>query len=326
MDRLARIWRAATVAAGAATLAACASVTPGGPAPGAGQADGGSKVGRPYQVNGRWYTPREQPNYDAVGVASWYGDAFHMRPTANGELFDMNAVSAAHTTLPLPSIVEVTNLDNGRKLRVRVNDRGPFVDDRIIDLSREAARELDFDRRGLARVRVRYLGPAPLLGREAGVRVASASRPPPTAPTLRVASSARSRPFTPAYPTTRPAVPAAEVAFTSAPAPAAVRRMDILPAMPAKSPAVVASAPLAAPAPAGAYRIQAGAFSAEANAQRAARQLAGVGQAVIEPMQKGQAVIYRVMLVGPTDELQAFGLRERVAAAGFADALVVRPF
>jgi len=102
--------------------------------------------------------------------------------------------------------------------------------------------------------------------------------------------------------------------------------MDILPAMPAKSPAVVASAPLAAPAPAGAYRIQAGAFSAEANAQRAARQLAGVGQAVIEPMQKGQGVIYRVMLVGPTDELQAFGLRERVAAAGFADALVVRPF
>ncbi|MFA7264277.1 MAG: septal ring lytic transglycosylase RlpA family protein [Caulobacter sp.] len=116
---------------------------------------------RPYQVRGVWYTPRYDPNYDEKGVASWYGAQFHNRNTANGELFDMNRPSAAHKTLPLPCIVEVTDLDTGRKIRVRVNDRGPFVSGRIIDLSRAAAEQLGTARKGVARVRVRYLGPAP---------------------------------------------------------------------------------------------------------------------------------------------------------------------
>ena len=150
MRGAAGVWRMAVAAALAATLAACASVRPDAPV---GPTAQGARVGRPYQVNGVWYTPREQPDYDQVGVASWYGDVFQGRPTASGEIFDMDAVTGAHTTLPLPSIVEVTNLDNGRRLRVRVNDRGPFVGDRIIDLSREAARELGYDRQGLARVR-----------------------------------------------------------------------------------------------------------------------------------------------------------------------------
>ena len=106
------------------------------------------------------HTPRDQPDYEAVGVASWYGAQFHNRRTADGELFDMDVPSAAHKTLPLPCIVEVTNLENGRKLQVRVNDRGPFVDGRVIDLSREAARQLGFYAKGTARVRVRYIGPA----------------------------------------------------------------------------------------------------------------------------------------------------------------------
>jgi rare lipoprotein A len=93
-------------------------------------------------------------------MGSWYGEQFHNRRTANGELFDMDLPSAAHKTLPLPSLVEVTNLDNGRKMTVRVNDRGPFIDDRIIDLSRAAADELGYRRQGVARVRVRYIGPA----------------------------------------------------------------------------------------------------------------------------------------------------------------------
>ena len=97
---------------------------------------------RPYQVRGRWYTPKEQPDYEEVGMASWYGDAFNGRPTSSGERFDMHQLTAAHKTLPLPGLVEVTNLENGRRLVVRVNDRGPFVDSRIIDLSREAAQEL----------------------------------------------------------------------------------------------------------------------------------------------------------------------------------------
>ena len=93
---------------------------------------------RPYQIRGRWYHPAEQPDYEETGLASWYGDQFHGRPTATGERFDMNALTAAHKTLPLPGLVEVTNLANGRRIVVRVNDRGPFVDGRIIDLSRGA--------------------------------------------------------------------------------------------------------------------------------------------------------------------------------------------
>ncbi len=115
---------------------------------------------RPYQVNGRWYTPREQPGYDETGMASWYGSFHNGKPTATGEMFDMWAISAAHKTLPLPCIVAVTNLDNGKTIRVRVNDRGPFVDGRIIDLSRAAADRLGFENRGVTRVRVRYVGPA----------------------------------------------------------------------------------------------------------------------------------------------------------------------
>ncbi|MEZ5892235.1 MAG: septal ring lytic transglycosylase RlpA family protein [Parvularculaceae bacterium] len=120
------------------------------------------KVGKPYQVNGRWYHPKEEPDYNKTGVASWYGTEFHGRLTANGEIFDMGRLTAAHTTLPLPSMVEVTNLENGKSITVRVNDRGPFARERIIDLSREAARQLGFEQQGTARVRVRYAGPAPL--------------------------------------------------------------------------------------------------------------------------------------------------------------------
>lgn len=141
------------------------------------QALGRYKVGDPYQVGGVWYVPAEQPGYDEVGMASWYGDAFHAKSTANGELFDMTALTAAHKTLPLPSIVEVTNLGNGRRLRVRVNDRGPFVDGRILDLSRAAAHELGFAGQGLARVRVRYVGPAPLGSPADGLRMAAAEPP-----------------------------------------------------------------------------------------------------------------------------------------------------
>jgi len=115
------------------------------------------KLGNPYQINGRWYRPHFDPDYDEVGIASWYGEAFHGRPTANGEIFDKNRPSAAHPTMPLPSLVEVTNLENGRSMVLRVNDRGPFVGDREIDLSEAAARELGFRRKGLARVRVRWL-------------------------------------------------------------------------------------------------------------------------------------------------------------------------
>ena len=125
---------------------------------------GGGKylIGEPYEVAGWKYYPREDPGYDKVGQASWYGPQFHRRMTSNGEWFDMDYLSAAHPTLPLPSYVKVTNLENGRAAVVRVNDRGPFVGDRIIDLSRKTAEVLDFKQKGRANVRVQYLGPAPL--------------------------------------------------------------------------------------------------------------------------------------------------------------------
>jgi rare lipoprotein A len=115
------------------------------------------KIGAPYTVNGVTYYPRVDYGYDKVGMASWYGEQFEGRHTANGEVFDLNELTAAHTTLPLPTIVEVINLDNNRSLRIRVNDRGPFARGRIIDLSRRAAQLLGFERSGTARVRVRVL-------------------------------------------------------------------------------------------------------------------------------------------------------------------------
>jgi rare lipoprotein A len=135
------------------------------------------KIGDPYQVDGRWHTPREEPDYDRVGIASFYASDFHGRQTANGEIFDMWALTAAHPTLPLPSYVYVTNLENGRTLLLRVNDRGPYVNDRLIDLSLTAARYLGLERRGLSRVRVRYAGAAPLSGDDRNEQRFLASQP-----------------------------------------------------------------------------------------------------------------------------------------------------
>jgi len=136
---------------------------------------GGGKylVGDAYQVAGRTYTPRAVNHYSAKGLASWYGDGFHGRRTANGEVFDMADMTAAHPTLPLPSYVRVTNLDNGRSMLVRVNDRGPFRSDRLIDVSAKVAAMLDFKRKGTARVQVDYVGPARMDGADKKMLVAS---------------------------------------------------------------------------------------------------------------------------------------------------------
>jgi rare lipoprotein A len=135
------------------------------------------KVGDPYLANGKWYVPINDPGYDRVGKASWYGDFFHGRQTANGEIYDMNALTAAHPTMPMPAYAAVTNLLNNRTVVVRVNDRGPYHDDRIIDLSHKAAQVLGFFGRGTAPVRVRYLGPAPLNGDDSYERSVLARQP-----------------------------------------------------------------------------------------------------------------------------------------------------
>jgi rare lipoprotein A len=155
-------------------------------------------VGQPYTVAGRVYVPEENPNYNAVGVASWYGDDFHGRATANGEIFDADSISAAHPTLPLPSYVRVTNLSNGRSLIVRVNDRGPYAANRILDVSRKTAHLLGFTVRGTAWVRVEYVGRAPIEGSDDRVLEATLreNEPAPAPWNMRLAATS----LVPAFP------------------------------------------------------------------------------------------------------------------------------
>jgi rare lipoprotein A len=278
---------------------------------------------RPYQVNGVWYTPREQPDYDVQGTASWYGAQFHNRRTADGEIFDMDTASAAHKTLPLPCIVEVTNLENGRKLRVRVNDRGPFVDGRIIDLSREGAKQLGFYGKGTARVRVRYVGPADLARPEDGLRYARADPPPRPRP------QAQPQPIAKAYAQNDDDLSAgpadhsdagpqsAATPYAGAPygAPAPTASADTGQAAPVQTNGYLASPPRT-------VRIQAGAFSDRGNAERAAARLAGQGETSIDTIQRGENVLYRVTVRCAGDD-QAVG---RVAAAGFPGAHLLEAF
>jgi rare lipoprotein A len=302
----------AGVALMAIALAACAT----GPEPRlqahghAAAAPSGGKVGKPYQIRGVWYTPAEQPDYDKVGVASWYGEQFHNRYTANGEVFDMDRVSAAHTTLPLPSMVEVTNLDNGRKMVVRINDRGPFVNGRIIDLSRAAARELGYERQGVARVRVRYVGPARSNASEARTYQASAPRPSVPAPVARLDPQ----------PLGLPGGPIPYLQMVSAPpepvADAAAAGPEYLPDIrPARRGLPEAQS--------GGFRIQAGAFADRARAEQAVEALSATGRAEIVPLERGGKTLFRVQVSG---QGQAGAARDRVAALGFADAKVIDSF
>src|SRR5215475_13306922 len=214
-DPVFRAARGAAVLAACLTLANCASqdkftnrvdpkygvsssprvVAVGDPVPKGG---GTYRVGKPYTVAGRVYVPEEDPNYRAEGMASWYGDDFHGRLTANGEVFDMSALTAAHPTLPIPSYARVTNSRNGKSLIVRVNDRGPYHGNRLIDVSNKAAELLEFKSNGVARVRVEYVGRAPLEGTDDRQLLATlrTGTPAPAPSTVRIAAA---RPFVPEF-------------------------------------------------------------------------------------------------------------------------------
>jgi rare lipoprotein A len=151
--RICAVIALAGLAAGCTTEKVTYPTTPSG---------GGYKIGNPYEVDGSWYYPREQPDYDETGIASWYGPAFYGKRTANGEIYNAGDITAAHRTLPMPVNVRVTNLENGKSIVVRVNDRGPFAKGRIIDVSEQAAKLLGFYNAGTARVRVTFLSRAPL--------------------------------------------------------------------------------------------------------------------------------------------------------------------
>ncbi len=154
------------------------------------------RVGKPYVVAGRVYVPEADPNYSAVGLASWYGDDFHGRYTANGEVFDKESISAAHPTLPLPSYVRVTNLANRKSIIVRVNDRGPYAHGRLIDVSVKTAKLLGFYGHGVAEVKVDYVGQAPLAGSDDRKLMATLREGAPAEPPVMIASTKR---FAPAY-------------------------------------------------------------------------------------------------------------------------------
>jgi rare lipoprotein A len=154
------------------------------------------RIGKPYQVAGRTYVPEDDRSYRTEGLASWYGSDFHGRRTANGEVYDMEGLSAAHPTLPLPSYIRVTNMRNQRSVILRVNDRGPFHGNRVVDVSKRAAHMLGFHGHGVARVRVEYVGPASLDGSDDHLLAATLreGEPAPAPSMVRLASS---RPFLP---------------------------------------------------------------------------------------------------------------------------------
>ncbi|WP_297804340.1 septal ring lytic transglycosylase RlpA family protein [uncultured Brevundimonas sp.] len=332
--RAANLVRAASVIAAALTLTACASSGGKGgplrdipvvtdPAPIV------SGTMRPYTVRGRTYRPAEQPNYDETGMASWYGQYHHGRSTSSGERFDMHALTAAHKTLPLPSMVEVTNTANGRRVLLRVNDRGPFVDNRIIDLSRGAAEALGLLERGVGEVRVRYAGPAPRSGGGAVLTGGGGRSPAPaTAPSPAPVPSSTARPYNEVV---------REQPRTQAPPPRSSTRsivpipqQALPPVMPprdaplsAPPPAVTVTAPVNPPAVVAQprYRVQVIAFDEQAFADGVARRLGG--NTVVESFQRNGRTLYRVVTGSFTDQAQAEQARQAIVARGFAEALLI---
>jgi len=281
------------------------------------------KVGDAYQINGIWYYPKEDYDHDETGIASWYGTKFHGRRTANGEIYDMNSLTAAHRTLPMPSYVRVTNLENGRSIVLRVNDRGPFAHSRVIDVSRRASQLLGFQRKGTAKVRVQILADksralkARLRGRDELARVGS--------------------------PITVDRLPKAKVAAETLPAPAGSESSGVAQAEP--PPRLVASnttaaSDAAAPAPnitdepvtgevsvqvvpKTSIFIQAGAFGQFDNANRVRAKLSAVGPVKISSVLVGGRDLFRVR-VGPLKSVKAADkMLEDVTRAGYPGARII---
>ena len=267
------------------------------------------KVGDPYEVKGIWYYPERDLSYDETGIASWYGKEFAGKPTANGEIFDPSVVSAAHKTLPMPSAVRVTNLENGRSMVIRINDRGPFIAGRIIDLSREAARLLGFQKKGVARVRVQILAEESLrLEREAnrgrfpaiGATLSDTARPKTTAaevPSVSLKSRDKSG-----------SVIEREGGTVSA--------IDLITS--SRSTEVVELEPVATR-----IWVQAGAFGNRSNAEAMAQRLQVIGSVEISSFDLNGSILHRVR-IGPLREVaDADRTLERVLELGYHGSRII---
>jgi len=311
--RQASVWGALAGLAAVLALSAC-TTTPAPPVvveepPPPASGGGIYKVGEPYQIAGVWYYPREDADYDETGIGSWYGAQFHGRLTANGEIFDRNGISAAHPTLPMPVNARVTNLENGRSIVVRINDRGPFVNGRIIDLSEKAAELLGYRIQGTARVQVTFLGRADpdgtrtlLAGEATPAEIANAV---PAAPTSVVASNSLAP------------IPGAAIALD--------RPVETLP-QPAHQQAQSVSGPpgvdgqvVQVPVPPQTeIYIQAGAFSDFVNANRVASRLAFAG-AQISQIEREGSTLFRVRMGPYQDVATADAVLFQVQSAGHTD-------
>ena len=265
------------------------------------------KVGDPYQIDNIWYYPHEQPDYDETGIASWYGPDFYGKYTANGELYDGNALTAAHRTLPMPVNVRVTNLENGKSIIVRVNDRGPYARGRIIDLSRHAAELLDVVRSGTARVRVTYISRADINGAPPIVTPPEIANALPAEPAGQVDSSALN--IVPGVPVAPP------ITVTPLPAPAPETPAQIASTEPTGRVDKVPVPPVTH------LYVQVGAFSKLDNAQRLLKSLGG--DLHISTLQRGGQTLYRVR-TGPLNSVDdADAALARINGAGSGDAQIV---
>lgn len=278
------------------------------------------KVGTPYQVNNAWYHPEENYSYKDTGIASWYGSDFHNKVTANGEIFDMNSLTAAHKTLPLPSIVRVTNLENGRSLLLRVNDRGPFVNNRIIDVSRRASQLLGFQNRGTARVKVEVL-------------------PEESRELKRIALGTDKELYSPLYkemvrnglsdkgsliPRIKGSYPTENIVVASLSEPKDVLQQQALKKEETISSDKTSETTVSMPASAS-WFVQAGAFSDYSNAVRLSTKLSSVGSTSISPISIGDKTLHRVR-VGPVKNIEeARVLIEKVRTSGSKGATLIKP-
>ena len=250
------------------------------------------KVGKPYKIAGEWYYPRENTKYDNIGIASWYGPKFQGRRTANGEIFDMNLLTAAHPTLPMPVMVQVTNLENGRSMKLRVNDRGPFKKNREIDLSRRAAEILGFKDKGTARVRVKYLHRAPLYNQRGQLISGDESD-----------SFVFDKPYTPTRDRYVSAAPITEVETKSLDGQDLPSKKSVLPKQK--------------------YYVQLGVFSRKDSAEALRQKLGQIGQVEVSELTSGGRQLYRVR-VGPVNSrVDANILVDDVLDNGHQDAFIL---
>ena len=318
----------------AASLAACGS------SGGKNVAQRGTyKIGAPYKIDGVTYTPQEEFNHVETGVASWYGPGFHGKSTANGEAYDQSARTAAHRTLQMPSIVRVTNVDNGLSTVVRINDRGPFARSRVIDLSRTAAQELDIVRNGTAHVRIEQLQAESLAVKDVAI---NGGGPAEQQAAVAQVSSGRYAPAPAQAPVQTAAYQtAAYVPPPAAPAPVYAQPAPTQPVWPTNQRSAAAEpAPAYAPAastgptvaslasgttlqPASGFYVQTGAFTTPENAERQRGAVSSYGASEISQASAGGRDVYRVRL-GPYTTSDAAGIvADRLKRSGYGDARVV---